>query len=422
MQEAGRRLSVPALHRGFRALMNEYLEGGQRAEMARVFAKITRRRSGLRAVEVRARRFPLWVRWAAPLSMAATLACAALFVGHSGDEPERLSYVVTAASGPRKVDRGSHRWTTEGEPLLVSFSDESTVLLGARTSVDLIVAESGKVVMKLERGRVHAEVMHHEDTDYRFLAGGYEVVVTGTTFDLAYEPREDGGLLEMREGSVEVHGPDQRVTRVLGGRRLELPNPTQGKEEPAAAIDPSPPAAVRLARAKPEKARAPGPLPVAASYKVLARQARFAEIVSDAEKRGLDHILRSKPPEELSELAHAARYVGKTDIAVRVLVRVAEVYPTSSAARSAHFFLGRIAESTNDFQKAAREYDVYVRTRPGGSYVAEALGRRMAIAERSGDVTLATSLARQYLSRFPSGPYRSVAANLTARSTPVSER
>lgn len=417
-------LDVASMNRGFRALMDDYLQTGQRVDKARVFSKIVRRRSGLRAVEPPRHRFPLWVRWVAPPSMAIALASVAIFLLRSGDELVPLSYVVTAANGPQKVDRGLHRWSTEAEPLLVSFSDESTVRLEARTSVNLIVNESGRVVVNLERGRVHAEVIHHDDTDYRFHAGSYEVVVTGTQFDLAYDPASNHGRLEMREGSVNVQGPNQPLTRVIGGHQLELPGPARVEPAVAAeAVTPenftsSPPPSVGVTRPTSPKERAPSAL----SYRALAKQARFAEIVSDAESRGLDMTLRSKPPEELSELAHAARYVGKQDLAARVLVRVAEAHPTSSAAKNAHFFLGRIAESTGELQKAAREYDIYVKTRPGGSYVAEALGRRMAIAERSRDLPLATSLARQYLSRFPSGPYRSAAASLIERQGARTDR
>src|SRR5690606_18647909 len=98
---------------------------------------------------------------------------------------------------------------------------------------------------------------------------------------------------------------------------------------------------------------------VTPSYRSLAKQARFAEIVKDAENRGLKAVLVTKSPEELAELAHAARYVGRGDLATRVLKSLVQSHPTSSAAQSAHFFLGRIAEANGESQKAAREYDIY---------------------------------------------------------------
>jgi TolA-binding protein len=422
-----RSLGEAELGRGFRSLMDDYLTSGERVDKERVFSQIVQRRTGLRAVESSPSRVPRWVRWAAPVAVAAAAAFAFAFYG-LGSDPRDLTYVVTAHSGAQVDDQGSHRWSTEDEPLLVTFSDKSTVLLAPKTSVNLEVVESGKVRFGLERGRIHAHIAHHEDTDYRFRAGEYEVFVTGTEFDLSFEPSRGSGLLDMQEGSVEVSGPKGRLGRVLGGEKLALVGAPAKAEEPA--VPPHEPVKAPAAEEPGERddatasgagdassARVPSAhRSVTPSYRSLAKQARFAEIVKDAENRGLKAVLATKSPEELAELAHAARYVGRGDLATRVLKSLVQSHPTSSAAQSAHFFLGRIAEANGESQKAAREYDIYVKSRPGGSYVAEALGRRMALAQKSGDLSLATSLARQYLKRFPSGPYRAAALSLTEQA------
>lgn len=422
-KNTARSLGEAELGSGFRSLMDDYLTSGERVDKERVFSQIVQRRTGLRAVKPSPSRVPRWVRWAAPVAVAAVAVFSFALYG-VGPDAQELTYVVTAHSGAQVVDQGSHRWATEDEPLLVSFSDKSSVLLGTRTSVNLEVVDSGKVRLGIERGRVHAHIVHHEETDYRFRAGEYEVFVTGTEFDLSFDPDQGSGLLEMQEGSVEVRGPAGPLGRVLGGQKLALlGTPTKVEERPLPAAEPVQATADQGAPAS-ERATDLGPAKVAAtarradtlSYRTLAKQARFPEIVKDAESRGLTTVLSTKSPEELAELAHAARYVGRGDLATRVFRALIQSHPTSPAAQSAHFFLGRIAEANREHQKAAREYDIYVKSRPGGSFVAEALGRRMALAQKSGDLSLATSLARQYLARFPGGPYRAAAVSLTEQA------
>ncbi len=423
-----RSLGDAELGRGFRSLMDDYLTSGERVDKERVFSQIVERRTGLRAVERSASRVPRWARWAAPVAVAAAATLAFAFYETASDAHD-LTYVVTAHSGALVDDHGSHRWATEDEPLLVSFSDKSTVLLAPNTSVNLEVVDFGKVRFAIDRGRVHANIVHHEDTDYRFRAGEYEVFVTGTEFDLSFDPSQGSGLLEMQEGSVEVRGPKGPLGRVLGGQKLSLlGSPAKAeKAGPPRLADPVQPVtasdvpdqgpATENAHVDANSANvAPAHRPAAPSYRALAKQARFAEIVKDAETRGLSAVLSTKSPDELAELAHAARYVGRGDLGVRVLRSLVQSHPASAAARNAHFFLGRIAEANGESQKAAREYDIYVKSRPGGSYVAEALGRRMALAQKSGDLSLAKSLARQYLARFPSGPYRAAAVSLTEQA------
>jgi hypothetical protein len=78
------------------------------------------------------------------------------------------------------------------------------------------------------------------------------------------------------------------------------------------------------------------------------------------------------------------------------------------AGRDAAFFLGGLAEEPAGKTAAVAAfgwYDRYLRESPDGTYTAQALGRKMVVAERLGERAEARAAAAEYLRRFPSGPY-----------------
>ena len=67
------------------------------------------------------------------------------------------------------------------------------------------IAHKGEVT--LENGRVGLSVPHKDDTDWKVLAGPYRIQVTGTRFEINWNPARRDLQVDVFEGSVWVTGP-----------------------------------------------------------------------------------------------------------------------------------------------------------------------------------------------------------------------
>ena len=81
-------------------------------------------------------------------------------------------------------------------------------------------------------------------------------------------------------------------------------------------------------------------------------------------------------------------------------------FPASPRALDAIFLLGRVEESgEHGTARAIAYYDEYLALVPSGAYAAEALGRKMTLANELGGPAEARPIAEEYLRRFPRGSY-----------------
>ena len=135
-------------------------------------------------------------------------------------------------------------------------------------------------------------------------------------------------------------------------------------------------------------------------------------MVAQAKKQGLFQALKTAPAHDLMALGHAARFVGRRDIASSAYLAVRSRFGSSADAAAGAFFLGRMGESSPT--EAVIWYERYVAEAPSGAWIPEALGRRMVLLRKSGDEKAALEAAAAYLLRFPRGPYAGVAREMTA--------
>ena len=92
----------------------------------------------------------------------------------------------------------------------------------------------------------------------------------------------------------------------------------------------------------------------------------------------------------------------------------------SPRAADAAFFLGRLDENGGRGPGAALAwYERYLDEAPSGSYVAEALGRKMMAVEELHGAAAARNVAEQYLRRFPRGSYAGAARALRVNGDPA---
>jgi len=316
----------------------------------------------------------------------------------------------------------AHGLSTEGSnlsaretPADLAFSDGSRVMVSPHSTLSVDLLGKRAALTRLIDGRLHVAVHHEPDTNYRFLAGPYEVQVVGTEFDLEWHAQAEGLTLVMQSGEVRVLG-DGSPRQVRAGQTLRLPI----NREPAREATLSAPLPVQ----QPASASAVAALPIAskdasphakpgallgrtsdADWSALLNAGQFAAIVRDADARGGERLLDSVSASDLRVLALAARYTGRRALSMRAWQALRTRYAADAQNQGAAFFLGRGYEEQGDATEALRWLARYLSESPGGAYASEALGRRLLLLSKSGQKAEAVNAARSYLDRYPRGAY-----------------
>jgi ferric-dicitrate binding protein FerR (iron transport regulator) len=107
-------------------------------------------------------------------------------------------------------------------PAELAFSDGSQVTLapGAKIVVPVMDSHGARVV--LANGDLEVSVKHRDGSSWRFEAGPFAVAVSGTAFHLGFEALRGRLTLRMREGAVEISGPQDRRLNLRAGESAEL--------------------------------------------------------------------------------------------------------------------------------------------------------------------------------------------------------
>ncbi|WP_437726973.1 FecR domain-containing protein [Sorangium sp. So ce861] len=345
-----------------------------------------------------------------------------------GTRADRLSYQV---EGGAVQQDGSVQADTSSRPM-VRFSDGTEVQLAEMARAHIVSVDEQGARVALDRGEVHARVVHRSEAKWLFDAGPYLVTVTGTAFALSWAPEDERLDLRLENGAVVVSGPltgepiavragqwltlRQRTGEVLlrdldpqqgaGASPAPAPSSSDRAEEPSAAPVPEAPGAP----ADPTAA-APAAEPRRDWAGKLAA-GKLDVIVDEAQRRGLDASLAESSNEELSALADAARYTRRNDIARRALLAQRRRFPATQRGKEAAFQLGRLAETQEGAAAALAWFETYLKEAPQGAYASEALGRKMVIVQRLHGDAQAETVARAYLRRFPGGTYAQAARAL----------
>lgn len=400
----------------FRRLTDEYATEGARAN-EETWARISQKSGESGSLRVAplsagARRRPLV--WGLVAAVAAGVLAFGIYEGafsHVADEP--FGYAVDGArAGVADAFRDDGELiASEDKPLLVEFTDETKVKLSPfstlRVSSD---AKERVVTARLSQGR--ADFTTGEDSVAKFTlqAGVYTLRPLGAAFSFGYLP-EDGQLdVKSSRGVVVITDETGKEYRVEVGGKLRLP---EGAVRVETVREASEEVADSSAGSEPPKSAARSALPAgsAVTFKELASEGKFAEVVALAKKQGISRVLATASGSELQELGQAARYTGDLALAAQTWNHIA-ARESGPAAQNARFFLGRLAEQRGDAGQALRHYDAYLRSGAGGVYTAEALGRKLTIVSKNHGAKKARPIAEDYLKRFPQGPYARTAREL----------
>jgi hypothetical protein len=344
------------------------------------------------------------------LLLAAALALAAVAGVVRERRPARLEYHV---AGPVLADGPWLGVAPSGGVLAMRFSDGTEVDLGpgSKGQVAEVTADGARVV--LGAGALQARVVHRPRARWTVAAGPYTIEVTGTAFDVGWSIAGEELELSLHDGSVVVRGPSlPDGLRVAAGQRLVARARTgEAQLSPLLAAQPraDSPVAGPAGRGAEEPSQvhpAPRPLP---TWSEMLADGNFRGVLDAAEARGTDVSLSRGSLADVVALADAARYLHDRALAKRGLLVERSRFVGSAEARGAAFVLGTMADDGGSRDEAIRWYDTYLAESPGGSFVAEALGRKLVALAESGDTVGAHAVAREYVRRFPHGAHAAYA-------------
>ncbi len=331
-------------------------------------------------------------------------------------KPSPLEYRV---SGPVVTSDGWLGVPADRGALSLRFSEGTEIDLGpgSKGKVADVTPEGARVV--LGTGMLHARVVHRARTRWTVAAGPYSIEVTGTAFDVGWSTGGERLELRLHDGSVVVRGPSLHDgLRVAAGQRLVAHARTGGAElsslfAPDNQSEPSsdvPPQASAAAPEEPaESVEPPSPSRPSPTWAEMLASGNFRGVIEAAEARGVATTLSRGSLSDIVSLADAARYAHEKGLARRGLLAERTRFPGSAEARAAAFVLGRMADDAGLSDDALHWYDEYLAESPGGSFAAEALGRKLVVLVHSGDTRAARSVAAAYLSRYPRGAHAAYA-------------
>jgi hypothetical protein len=381
-----------------------------------------------RQISPRSPRGRTWLLGFASASAVAALALLAFRMVPAKTEPA-LRYVIEGSA----ASQGKAIASLSDSASRLNFSDQSRIDLGPSTNMTVEGLDARGAQIGLVDGALDVYVKPRGNASWRFIAGPFKINVKGTAFHLAFAADRGRLTLQMKTGLVEVVAPPNRTIAVGKGESLELyagPGPAEATPTVAQVAVPAAPApradaiVTSVSRNAPIIVRGGGPSessrrrmvptsePVSVAWSRLLAKGDFAEVIADAERRGIGTTVTQASASDLSALADAARYTKRYDLARQVLLAMRSRFVGADHARDASFFLGRLAEALPDRAESALGwYETYLREAPRGLYASEALGREMALLTPSAPEH-ARKVAAQYLARFPHGPQSELARSL----------
>jgi hypothetical protein len=394
-----------------------------RARLIEAAAQISAERKAVRE------RAPRSNGWRVGIAIAALAGIVAIAFGIERFMAHPLAYDVRGSANPAR----NYISAAADRPAEVLFSDGSTMTAspGSRLRIEETRSDGARILV--ERGSTTANVEHRWSSAWSFVAGPFEVHVTGTKLTIQWDPESERIDVTMHEGSVEIDSPigPSRHAVTAGHRfsasvregtvkmddtsvREAASGHDEAEESEAKAAEPA--LAGERSDVKPpsaESSHAQGlAAPPSEPWSKLVRRGAFGDVVAAAEARGTANCLATCSAVDLRALADAARYTGAPSLATQALLSVRSRFTGTHQGAASAFLLGRTAESAGDLAAADRWYSTYLHESAGGQFAADALAGRMLAASRRGASAEAAGFAREYLNRYPEGAAASAARKL----------
>lgn len=288
----------------------------------------------------------------------------------------------------------------------------------------------------IERGAVRARVVHRPGADWRFLAGPFEVEVTGTALNVRWDPSGERLSVGVDEGAVLVRGPSLGASQTVRAGQtcvVDLPSHSvhiEGRETGAsgapfdsasatAAHEDSMPAFSTGAAPTPLSPAPAIPRPPAAPalstpWTELEARGDYDAAYSAAIGLGLTTLYRSASADDLLRLAQVGQLSGHRRTERDALLACRRRYSGTDQAAIAAYKLGRASSS----REAAGWFETFLSEKPGASLAREALGRLIEARLEETNETAARNAATRYLAAYPDGPHATLARKVLGRAKP----
>jgi TolA-binding protein len=311
---------------------------------------------------------------------------------------------------------------------LLAFSDGSKVKMAAQSRGRVVQVTDRGARFALEEGKASVDIIPRPRAQWLFEAGPFLITVHGTSFTVAWNPVDAVFDVRLENGAISVASPLAAPEIQLGkGQTLRVSlrdqtstiGTTSSRE--VSSVPGAPPSI-----ASPSLRGPPAMAPVRESdselwshrgWTAAVKENRSADVVADADRRGLATVLERADSEDLWALANAARYGGRYSLANHALLAQRKRFPASDRARDAAFLLGRLHNDDRDGPDSALKwYNRYLAEARDGIHVSDALGRKMTLLERWNRHAESLTVAEEYLQRFPSGFYVNAARALLRSS------
>ncbi len=316
-------------------------------------------------------------------------------------------------------------------PRTLSFNDGTQIVVQADSRARVMSTSPHGAQVLLERGALHASVVHRKDTRWTISAGQFVIQVTGTAFSATWDVSRERLRVDMDEGSVSVGSPCAPDHDLKAGESFEWSCPRA--QAPADVL----PAASESPVAHPSAPLRAVPLPVASvataapSSSHAANEAKSsASPAAEVQKPRPDwrsEAMRARYPEAWSIvlsngqldlpmsaqdtllLANVARLSNHPADATRLYRTVRARFAGSHEAAIAAFHLARLSRAAESLVWL----ETYLREEPNGSFAADAFGRLIEIDVALGQAEGARLRAGAYLKRYPSGAHAAYARSVT---------
>ena len=360
-----------------------------------------------------------WFAWRPLWAGAFAFALGVVLVLRLSSRPAALTFEVDGAPGVAKT------WLAapHSEAVRLHFSEGSNVRLEPDSKLRIVELNDAGASLSLESGHVHCEVAHRTGTAWKVVAGPFTVRVTGTVFDVNWDPNREQLAVSVAQGSVAVGGATLDAERVVhasevfrvGPSSAELAAPSSdaaplAPPDAASSSAPSAPSAPALEESSaPSSAKDETP----AAWRVFAKRGALREAFASADAAGFSAVCAGASPAELLLLGDGARLSGKSERATEALLTLRRRFPGDSRRGAAAFALGKVAfDQRRAYEQAAEWFATSLREQPSGPLSREAEGRLIEALRAADDSAGARRAARGYLSRYPEGPHADLARSV----------
>lgn len=314
---------------------------------------------------------------------------------------------LTVAVESTETELVGHWVSVENETKQLSFSDGTVLGLHPHTKLRVRETTNKGATVDLGRGRTLARIKPLEGAKWNFMAGPFQVRVTGTEFDLSWDP--DGQVLELalHQGSVLLSGPTlegERAVRKGQFLRVEVPLDREVAPRGSRANDRDPTTADSATvpsseQNKTSAERSKNGAAVSDWQKALT-DGTPAEAVSAVKAAGESHVLSSASSQQLWSLSQSARLSGRPELARDALLALRTRHGTRGQTS---YLLGKIsADQLGETSEAIAWFETYLKETPGGSLAEQAMGR---LAELQAGTSAGQRAAKRYVENYPRGSY-----------------